>query len=55
MNAEQEPADSCGLSEPQLQLMKRINRIVTSLMHEFQDTGRTLSALALNDDDALVN
>lgn len=54
MNAEQEPADSCGLNEPQLQLMKRINRIVTSLMHEFQDTGRTLSALALNDDDALV-
>lgn len=53
MNAEQEPADSCGLSEPQLQLMKRINRIVTSLMHEFQDTERALSALALND-DALV-
>ena len=53
MNAEQETADSCGLSEPQLQLMKRINRIVTSLMHEFQDTERALSALALND-DALV-
>lgn len=53
MNAEQEPADSCGLNEPQLQLMKRINRIVTSLMHEFQDTERALSALALND-DALV-